>query len=180
VFPILPPGHSGELPSGHSVYRSGTNNVFIFRRSFYNDLANISPAVDVVKQSVLYPLGKKNSAERMTFLDASGTPHEMLPRSDATAVQQLKYLVDSEGTCEGASRYVTTSPVEPSGDGDRPSSWALLSLCSGLPVSVRPPSVRARQVTSRGLVNAINTANANGEENTISLEIGVLHGDGAL
>src|SRR5262245_40049170 len=97
-FLILPPGYAGDVPSGYYVYRSGTNNVFIFLRSFYNDLDNISPAVDVLKQSVLYPLGKKDSAEKMKFVDASGSPHEMLPRSDATAFQQLKYLVDTEGS----------------------------------------------------------------------------------
>ncbi|NOV23249.1 DUF1254 domain-containing protein [Cupriavidus necator] len=96
-FLLLPPGYSGEVPPGYYVYRSGTNNVFIFLRSFYNDLANIGPAVDILKQSVLYPLGKKDSAEKMKFYDASGKPHEMLPRTDATAFRQLKYLVDTEG-----------------------------------------------------------------------------------
>ena len=97
-FLILPPGYSGEVPPGYYVYRSGTNNVFIFLRSFYNDLNNISPAVDVLKASVLYPLGKKDSAEKMKFVDASGKPHDMLPRTDAAAFQQLKYLVDSESS----------------------------------------------------------------------------------
>jgi hypothetical protein len=96
-FLILPPGYSGDAPAGYYVYRSGTNNVFIFLRSFYQDLANIGPAVDVLKQCVLYPLGKKDSAEKMKFFDASGKPHEMLPRTDATAFQELKYLVDTEG-----------------------------------------------------------------------------------
>jgi hypothetical protein len=96
-FLILPPGYSGEVPSGYYVYRSGTNNVFIFLRSFYQDLANISPAVDVLKQSVLYPLGKKDSAAKMKFFDASGKPHNMLPRTDAEAFRQLKYLIDTEG-----------------------------------------------------------------------------------
>src|SRR5262245_59054442 len=97
-FLILPPGYSGDVPDGYYVYRSGTNNVFIFLRSFYTDLANISPAVDVLKQSVIYPLGKQDSAAKMKFLDASGSPHAMLPRADATAFQQLKYLVDTEGS----------------------------------------------------------------------------------
>ncbi|MGT2509150.1 DUF1254 domain-containing protein [Cupriavidus basilensis] len=97
-FLILPPGYTGEVPSGYYVYRSGTNNIFIFLRSFYSDLNNISPAVDVLKQSVLYPLGKKDSADKMKFIDASGKPHEMLPRTDATAFQQLKYLADTEGS----------------------------------------------------------------------------------
>ena len=96
-FLLLPPGYSGSVPEGYYVYRSGTNNVFIFLRSFYQSLDNIQPAVDVLKQSVLYPLGKKESAEKMKFFDASGKPHEMLPRMDATAFAQLKYLVDTEG-----------------------------------------------------------------------------------
>jgi hypothetical protein len=36
-FLILPPGYKGEVPQGHFVYRSGTNNVFIFLRGFYED-----------------------------------------------------------------------------------------------------------------------------------------------
>jgi hypothetical protein len=97
-FLILPPGYKGDVPAGHYVYRSGTNNVFIFLRSFYSDLANISPATDVLKQSVLYPLGKKDGAAKMKFEDASGKPHEMLPRTDAKAFEELKYLVDTEGS----------------------------------------------------------------------------------
>jgi len=96
-FLILPPGYEGEVPEGYYVYRSGTNNVFIFLRSFYQSLDNISPAVDVLKQSVLYPLGKKKEAKPMVFKDASETGHEMLPRTDFTAFEQLKWLVDSEG-----------------------------------------------------------------------------------
>lgn len=34
----------------------------------------------------------------MKFEDASATGHEMLPRTDATAFKQLKYLVDTEGS----------------------------------------------------------------------------------
>jgi hypothetical protein len=96
-FLILPPGYTGAVPGGHYVYRSGTNNVFIFLRSFYQSLDNIQPAVDVLKQSVLYPLGKKDSAAKMKFFDASGKPHNMLPRTDAEAFRQLKYLIDTEG-----------------------------------------------------------------------------------
>ncbi|WP_321916095.1 MULTISPECIES: DUF1254 domain-containing protein [unclassified Paraburkholderia] len=96
-FLILPPGYMGDVPSDYYVYRSGTNNIFIFLRSFYQSLDNIGPASDLLKQSVLYPLGKKDSAEKMKFVDASGVPHDMLPRSDATAFRDLKYLVDTEG-----------------------------------------------------------------------------------
>jgi hypothetical protein len=96
-FLILPPGYDGKVPKGYYVYRSGTNNVFIFLRSFYTSLDNIGPPVDLLKQSVFYPLGEKDSAKKMVFKEASGTPHEMLPRTDFSAFKQLKWLVDSEG-----------------------------------------------------------------------------------
>jgi hypothetical protein len=97
-FLILPPGYKGEVPTGYYTCRSSTNNIFIFLRSFYQSLDNIQPAVDVLKQSVLYPLGKKEGAAKMVFEDFSGKPHNMLPRTDLEAFKQLKYLVDTEGS----------------------------------------------------------------------------------
>lgn len=96
-FLIVPPSWDGEVPDNHYVYRSGTNNVFFFLRSFYQSLDNISPATELLKQSVIYPLGQKESAKPMEFPDAAGGSYDMLPRSNATAFDQLKYLVDTEG-----------------------------------------------------------------------------------
>src|SRR5262245_24979322 len=36
-FLILPPRYKDAVPPGYYVYRSGTNNVFVFLRSFYQD-----------------------------------------------------------------------------------------------------------------------------------------------
>jgi hypothetical protein len=96
-FLILPPNYQGDVPQGYYVYRSGTNNVFIFLRSFYQSLDNIQPAVDVLKQCVIYPLDMKDSAKAMEFKYASGQSHEMLPRSDIKAFEQIKWLVEAEG-----------------------------------------------------------------------------------
>ena len=96
-FVILPPGYTGPVPAGHFVYRSGTKNVFVFLRSFYQDPANLKPAVDVMEATKIYPLGKQAGAKPMQFPDASGVPANMLPVSDAGAFDQLKMLVDSEG-----------------------------------------------------------------------------------
>src|SRR5215470_6903081 len=96
-FLLLPPGYKGDATEGYFVYRSGTNNVFIFLRSFYQDPKNLTPAVELVEQSKIYPLGKKDTAEPMKFPDASGVPANMLPVSDGGAFDQLKSLVDSEG-----------------------------------------------------------------------------------
>jgi len=94
-FLLLPPGYKGEVPEGYFVYRSGTNNVFIFLRAFYPDPTNLRPAVELIEQSKVYPLGAK--ARPMQFPDASGVPVDMLPLRDGAAFDRLKQLVDSEG-----------------------------------------------------------------------------------
>jgi hypothetical protein len=94
---MLPPGYKAEVPKGYYVYRSGTNNVFVFLRSFYQDPKNLTPAVELVEQSKIYPLNGKATAKAMVFPDASGVPANMLPISDGSAFDQLKLLVDSEG-----------------------------------------------------------------------------------
>ena len=96
-FLILPPGYSGDVPDGHYVYRSATNNVFVFLRAFYQDEHDLGPAVELVERSRVYPLGREGSAKPMTFPDASGVPVDMLPARDGRAFEQLKRLVDSEG-----------------------------------------------------------------------------------
>jgi hypothetical protein len=96
-FLLVPPGYKGEVPKGYFVYRSATNNVFIFLRSFYQDPKNLTPAVALVEKSKIYPLNRKKTAKPMQFPDASGVAANMLPISDGSAFDQLKKLVDSEG-----------------------------------------------------------------------------------
>ena len=96
-FLLLPPGYNREVPEGYYVYRSGTNNVFVFLRAFYQDPNDLAPPVKLMEQAKFYPLGKKDSAEPMTYPNASGVPANMLPVSDAGVFDQLKWLVDSEG-----------------------------------------------------------------------------------
>lgn len=97
-FLVLPPGYSGDVPSGYYVYRSGTNNLFIFLRAFYQDPKDLSPAVALMEQVKVYPLNLPESERKpMQFPNASGVAADMLPRSDVTAFDQLKWLVDREG-----------------------------------------------------------------------------------
>jgi len=95
-FLLLPPNYTGKVPEGYFVYRSGTYNVFIFLRSFYQDPKNLGPAVALVEQSKIYPLNGKNGTSPMQFPDASGVPANMLPVSNGSVFDQLKQLVDSE------------------------------------------------------------------------------------
>ena len=96
-FLILPPGYNKPVPAGYFVYRSGTNNVFVFLRSFYQDPNNLTLAVGLMEGAKIYPLGGQAHAKPMQYPDASGVPVNMLPTSDASAFDQLKTLVDSEG-----------------------------------------------------------------------------------
>ena len=93
---ILPPGYDKPIPDGYFVYRSATNNVFVFLRSFYKDPSDLTPAVAVMEATKIYPLGGQASARPMQFPDASGVAANMLPPSDGSAFDQLKQLVDSE------------------------------------------------------------------------------------
>jgi hypothetical protein len=97
-FLILPRGYDKPIPEGFFVYRSGTNNVFVFLRSFYQDPNNLTPAVVLMEAAKIYPLGGLATAKPMQYPDASGVPVNMLPISDASAFDQLKALVDSEGS----------------------------------------------------------------------------------
>src|SRR5262252_3519271 len=86
-FLILPPGAKSTVPQGYFAYRSGTNNVFVFLRSFYQDPKNLAAAVKVMEGVKIYPLGAK-SPRPMQFPDASGVAVNMLPISDASAFDQ--------------------------------------------------------------------------------------------
>jgi hypothetical protein len=96
-FLVLPLGYKKDVPPGYFTYRSGTNNVFVFLRSFYQDPDNLKPAVAIMEAAKIYPLGKQASAKPMQFPDASGVPVNMLPISDGSAFDQLKLLLDNEG-----------------------------------------------------------------------------------
>jgi hypothetical protein len=70
-FLLLPPGYKGEVPEGCYVYRSGTNNVFIFLRGFYRAPKNLVPALALIEQPKIYPLPGKEKARPMVFPNAS-------------------------------------------------------------------------------------------------------------
>src|ERR1700741_2675966 len=71
-FLMLPPGYKGDVPQGYYVYRSQTNNVFIFLRGFYQDPKNLAPAVAHLEKTKIYPLNGESTAKPMKFPDASG------------------------------------------------------------------------------------------------------------
>lgn len=97
-FLLLPPGYAGEVPPGYFVCRPATNTVFVFLRAFYQNPNDLAPAAALLEKTRLYPLDGAATAKPMQFPDASGVAVDMLPRRDASVFDQLKYLVDREGS----------------------------------------------------------------------------------
>jgi hypothetical protein len=148
-FLLLPPGYKGDVPEGYFVYRSGTNNVFIFLRSFYQDPKNLKPASDLVEQAKVYPL--KGEAKAMKFPDASGAPVNMLPISDSTAFDHLKLLVDSEGMNLG--------------DPDWLGMLAAIGIVKGQPFK---PDARSRDILDRAAKTAYKMSRVLAFDETVS------------
>ena len=124
-FLLLPPGYKGEVPEGYYVYRSATNNVFIFLRSFYQDPKNLTPAVALVEQSKIYPLNAKDAAKPMKFPDASGVSANMLPSQQPPAKLVVWWGTARsglKGLCYLSDGTMGSAQVDPFGDLEAPGS----------------------------------------------------------
>ena len=149
-FLILPPHYQGDIPDGYMVFRSGTNNVFIFLRAFYQDPHDLSQPVALMEQTKIYPLNGKAGAKAMRFPDASGVPVDMLPRSDATAFDQLKALIDGE--------------PDSVADADWLGMLAEIGISKGKPFA---PDARTRAIFDRAARTAYKTSRVIGFEEIV-------------
>ncbi|WP_452101155.1 DUF1254 domain-containing protein [Bradyrhizobium monzae] len=149
-FLLLPPDHKGAVPEGHFVYRSGTNNVFIFLRGFYEDPKNLTPAVAHLELTKIYPLNGEASAKPMKFPDASGVPVNMLPISDGGAFDQLKLLVDREGDSLAGPDWL--------------GMLAAIGIVKGQPFT---PDAQAREVLDRAAKTAYKMSRVLGFEDVV-------------
>jgi hypothetical protein len=50
--------------------RSRTYGVFVFWRGFFKNPKDLAPPVETIERTLIYPLGKKESAKPMQFPDA--------------------------------------------------------------------------------------------------------------
>ncbi len=150
-FLLLPPGYKGSVPEGYFVYRSGTNNVFVFLRGFYQDPKNLTPAVEHLEKTKIYPLNGEATAKPMKFPDASGVPANMLPISDGSAFDQLKLLVDKEGdNLAGA---------------DWRGMLAAIGIIKGQPFT---PDAHAREILDRAAKTAYKTSRVVGFDEVLN------------
>jgi hypothetical protein len=139
------------VPDGYFVFRSGTNNVIVFLRAFYQDQNNLAPAVQLMEEAKIYPLGGEASAKPMQFPDASGVSVNMLPTSNGTAFDQLKMLVDSEGANLADSDWL--------------GMLAALGIVKGQPFT---PDARTRDILDKAARTAYKMSRVVGFEDTVS------------
>ena len=149
-FLLLPPGYKGVVPEGYYVYRSGTYNVFIFLRGFFEDPKNLSPAVAHLERTKIYPLNGEAGVKPMKFPDASGVPVNMLPISDGSAFEQLKLLVDREGDNLAGPDWL--------------GMLAAIGIVKGKPFT---PDAHTREILDRAAKAAYNTSRVIGFEEMV-------------
>ena len=96
TYILLPPDYTGDVPKDGFIYRSRTYNVFLFWRSFFKDPNDLSNADEIIRQTKVYPLGKKDQAGPMQFPDANAAPANMLFPQDGSYFDMLSRFIDAE------------------------------------------------------------------------------------
>jgi hypothetical protein len=96
IYVLLPPDYTGDVPQDGFVYRSRSYNVFLFWRTFFSDPDDLSKADEIVRQTRVYPLGKKDQAKPMQFPDANSLPADMLFPQDGSYFDMLSRFIDAE------------------------------------------------------------------------------------
>ena len=71
-FLVLPPGYARDIPDGYFVYRSSTNNLFVFLRTFYQDPKDLSPAVILMRVILLPEAARSASVPPARISESSG------------------------------------------------------------------------------------------------------------
>lgn len=101
TYVLLPPDYKGappkgSVPKGAFIYRSRTNNVFLFWRTFFSDPKDLTKPNAQIAATRIYPLGQKASAKPMQFPNANQKPADLLFPRDGAYFDMLSRFIDSE------------------------------------------------------------------------------------
>ena len=94
---LVPPGFKGDLPKdGYIVKQSETYGNWVLWRGFQKD-GDTGPAVKATTEGFsIYPLGKKDSAPKMNFVDVSGKPFNTIHTMDFSYWEEVNEVVQAE------------------------------------------------------------------------------------
>lgn len=92
---LLPPGHTGDVPEGYFVIKTGTyNNLIFLRGSISNGLA---PAVQNIKSNLrIYSLEKAGNPPATEFINFSGKHYNTVVANDFSFFEGINQVVQEE------------------------------------------------------------------------------------
>lgn len=91
---VVPWDYDEPVDDEFFVYRSRTNGVFVFVRSFFQDPSDLQPAVDLMEAIRIYPL--HGEALPMDFKHASDVDSNYLFTADASYFDMLNRFVQND------------------------------------------------------------------------------------
>ena len=143
---LLPPGYKGKAPAkGYYVVRCTTFSVWAAWRSFLVN-GDPKPGVDMVKKATkIYPLGQTAAASKLTFVDMSGKPFNMVAPADFSFWEMLNHVVQEE----------PTDTV----DGTTLGFWASVGIVKGKPFA---PDARMKKILTEAAAAGDATGRALG------------------
>lgn len=95
---VLPPGYKGTVPAGYHVIRPGSLSVWVAWRSFVADGSPVAGVDLVKKMTKVYPLGHTGAPPKLTFVDMSGKPFNMVGPGNFQFWELLNQAVQNEPT----------------------------------------------------------------------------------
>jgi hypothetical protein len=96
---LLPPGYTGETPSGYFLLKPPTYGVMIFLRAFLVD-GKTDAGVKLMERTRIYSLAQKDNPPAMKFPNASAVP------SDYDFKRDIRYF-------ESLAAFINHEPVAP-------------------------------------------------------------------
>ncbi len=92
---LLPPGYTGDEPTGYFIVRTATyNNLMFLRGSIAHGVA---PAVENIKSKLkIYPLAKADNPPATEFINISGKSYSTIVHQDISFFEDLNRLVQVE------------------------------------------------------------------------------------
>jgi hypothetical protein len=140
---LLPPGYKGAVPEGYFVIRPSTFSVWVAWRSFLVD-GDPKPGVEEVKKlTKIYPLRQASNPPKLTFVNMSGKPFNMVGPSGYQFWEMLHQVVQEEPTDE----------VDPTTLG----MWAAVGIQKGKPFA---PDARMKMILTEAAAVGDATARA--------------------
>ena len=93
---VLPPGYTGEIPSGYFVVRPTTYGSWLIFRGYLVD-GSTTPAVETIKKSLkIYQLAEAANPPAMNFVNGSGVPANYVFPTDYSYWTLLNQVIQEE------------------------------------------------------------------------------------